>query len=126
MPSQSYEADGFLSPNQGERAIVADMGDLERNAEYNHLLGEIDGLPKVMPEDPNEIAQLIETFRAMRTRMSYLESLIDDAGDGYQIGKCDNCNRDQYQHFDRKRAVDSLGRTMQTNLRGIGGCECPW
>jgi len=102
------------------------MGELERSAEYNHLLGEVDGLPHEMPEDPEEIAHLIEIFRAIRIRMSEVERLTNDAGSGYEIGKCSRCGRDQYQDSNGERATDSLGRTLQTNLRGVGGCECPW
>ena len=102
------------------------MGELERKAEYNKMLGEVNGLPDEMPESPEDIANLIEIFRAIRMRMSEVESLTDDAGSGYAIGKCKRCGRDQYQHSNGNRATDTLGRTLQANLWGVGGCGCPW
>lgn len=102
------------------------MGDLERRAEFDKMMGEVEGLPVEMPENPEEIANLIEVFRAIRMRMSEVERLTNDAGSGYEIGKCNRCNRDQYQHSNGERATDTLGRTLQANLWGIGGCQCAW
>ena len=51
------------------------MGELEIVAEYNHLMGELDGWPKVCPDDRT---MLVEMIGAVVSRANYLRELIMD------------------------------------------------
>ena len=55
--------------------MVSVMGELEIVAEYNHLMGELDGWPKVCPDDRT---MLVEMIGAVVSRANYLRELIMD------------------------------------------------
>jgi hypothetical protein len=40
------------------------------------------------------------------------------------VGRCPQCEREQYQRPEGVRAVDTLGRNLQASL--VSGCNCSW
>jgi hypothetical protein len=40
------------------------------------------------------------------------------------VGRCPQCEREQYQRLEGVRAVDTLGRNLRASL--VSGCNCSW
>jgi len=98
----------------------------EQQAAYDGLLRLATSLPEQLPNDADGFKALVVELQALRKGADDVLSKLPTAalGGEYVVGRCPQCEREQYQRPEGVRAVDTLGRNLQASL--VSGCNCSW